>query len=84
MKTFNQAPLPFQGQKRRFIKDFKEALKEFPEDAIYVDLFGGSGLLSHAVKSVYPNAQVLWNDFDDWITETFLLSSARCLMLSVL
>lgn len=66
MKTFNQAPLPFQGQKRRFIKDFKEALKEFPEDAIYVDLFGGSGLLSHAVKSVYPNARVVWNDFDDY------------------
>lgn len=66
MKTFNQAPLPFQGQKRRFIKDFKEALKDFPEDAIYVDLFGGSGLLSHAVKSVYPNARVIWNDFDDY------------------
>lgn len=66
MKTFNQAPLPFQGQKRKFIKDFKDALKEFPDNAIYVDLFGGSGLLSHAVKSVYPNARVIWNDFDDY------------------
>lgn len=66
MKTFNQAPLPFQGQKRKFIKDFKEALKEYPSDAIYVDLFGGSGLLSHAVKSVYPNARVVWNDFDNY------------------
>lgn len=66
MKTFNQAPLPFQGQKRKFIKDFKEALKEYPSDAVYVDLFGGSGLLSHAVKSVYPNARVVWNDFDNY------------------
>ena len=29
MKTYTQAPLPFQGQKRRFLKDFKQALKEF-------------------------------------------------------
>ena len=36
MKTFNQAPLPFQGQKRKFIKDFKEALKEFSENADYI------------------------------------------------
>lgn len=66
MKIYNQAPLPFQGQKRRFVKPFKEALKNFPNYAIYVDLFGGSGLLSHAVKSVYPNAKVIWNDFDNY------------------
>ena len=57
MKIYNQAPLPFQGQKRRFVKPFKEALKSFPNDAVYIDLFGGSGLLSHTVKSVYPNLQ---------------------------
>lgn len=45
MKTFNQAPLPFQGQKRRFLKHFKEALKDFPEDAIYVDLFRWFGAI---------------------------------------
>ena len=61
MKNYNQAPLPFQGQKRKFIKSFKEALKSFQSDAIYVDLFGGSGLLSHAVKQVYPNSS---NDVD--------------------
>ncbi len=59
MKIYNQAPLPFQGQKRRFLKDFKEALKGFPCDAIYVDLFGGSGLLSHTVKSVYPQSKAV-------------------------
>lgn len=66
MKKHNQSPLPFQGQKRRFLKKFIEALKSYPEDAIYVDLFGGSGLLSHTVKQVYPSARVVWNDFDDF------------------
>lgn len=58
--------MPFQGQKRKFIKDFKTALKDFPSDAVYVDLFGGSGLLSHTVKQVYPNTKVVWNDFDNF------------------
>lgn len=66
MKTYNQAPLPFQGQKRKFLKHFKEALKEFPSNAIYIDLFGGSGLLSQTVKSVYLDARVVWNDFDNY------------------
>jgi site-specific DNA-adenine methylase len=56
--------LPFQGQKRFFVQRFKEALKNYPTDATYVDLFGGSGLLSHTVKSVYPAATVIYNDFD--------------------
>ncbi|WP_076752724.1 DNA methyltransferase [Elizabethkingia anophelis] len=66
MKNYNKAPLPFQGQKRNFVKKFKEALQDFPADAIYVDLFGGSGLLSHTVKSVHPNAKVIYNDFDNY------------------
>ncbi|MEI7488993.1 MAG: DNA adenine methylase [Chryseobacterium sp.] len=66
MKTYTQAPLPFQGQKRRFLKHFKEALKEFSPTATYVDLFGGSGLLSHTVKTVYPDAKVIYNDFDGY------------------
>ncbi|MEI7488141.1 MAG: DNA adenine methylase [Chryseobacterium sp.] len=66
MKTYIQAPLPFQGQKRRFLKHFKKALKEFSPNATYVDLFGGSGLLSHTVKSIYPDAHVIYNDFDNY------------------
>lgn len=68
MKKFNQSPLPFQGQKRRFLKKFTEALKDYPPEGIYVDLFGGSGLLSHTVKEFYPNSTVIWNDFDDFQT----------------
>jgi site-specific DNA-adenine methylase len=66
MKNYTQAPLPFQGQKRRFLNKFREALVDYPSDGIYVDLFGGSGLLSHTVKQFYPEARVVWNDFDDF------------------
>ena len=66
MKNYTQAPLPFQGQKRKFLKHFKEALKEFSPNATYVDLFGGSGLLSHTVKNFYPDATVIYNDFDNY------------------
>ena len=66
MKNFNQAPLPFQGQKRRFQTSFKEALRDFEHAKVVVDLFGGSGLLSHWAKQQLPNAIVVFNDFDDY------------------
>ena len=65
-KIFTSAPLPFMGQKRKFLKQFKLALAKYPADATYVDLFGGSGLLSHTVKRLYPNATVLYNDYDNY------------------
>lgn len=65
-KKFNTSPLPFMGQKRNFLKSFVIALKNYPEDAIYVDLFGGSGLLSHTVKQHYPTSRVIYNDFDNY------------------
>lgn len=66
MKQFSQAPLPFQGQKRRFLPEFKIALKQFRDAPIFIDLFGGSGLLAHTVKQMYPHAQVVYNDFDNY------------------
>lgn len=65
-QNYNQAPLPFQGQKRRFITSFKEALNEFQSKKAFVDLFGGSGLLSHTVKQAMPGAHVVYNDFDGY------------------
>ena len=65
-KQYLSAPLPFVGQKRMYIKDFKEVLKQFPDDAVYVDLFGGSGLLSHITKWEKPDATVIYNDFDNY------------------
>lgn len=66
MKNYTTAPLPFQGQKRRFLKEFKTALNEFSPTATYVDLFGGSGFLSHTVKQHYPDANVIYNDYDGY------------------
>lgn len=80
MKNYNQSPLPFQGQKRRFLKLFKETLKEYPEMGVYVDLFGGSGLLSHAVKQIYPDARVVWNDYDDFQTRLNNVSQTNALL----
>ncbi|NDV45520.1 DNA adenine methylase [Paludibacter sp. 221] len=68
MKNYNSAPLPFQGQKRYFLKSFKQCLKSFKNIAVVVDLFGGSGLLSHAAKEVLPNARVIYNDYDGFST----------------
>ena len=65
-KNYTAAPLPFMGQKRRFLKDFKNALADYPIDATYIDLFGGSGLLSHTVKQVYTGAKVIYNDYDGY------------------
>jgi len=64
--TFTTAPLPFQGQKRRFLKDFKIALKLFDKSTTFVDLFGGSGLLAHTVIRERPDAYVYYNDFDNY------------------
>jgi len=65
-RVFTTAPLPFVGQKRRFVKEFKNALEGCPAGATYVDLFGGSGLLAHQVKNLYPDANVIYNDFDGY------------------
>ena len=65
-KVYQSAPLPFMGQKRMFIKEFRNVLKEFPDDAVYIDLFGGSGLLAHVTKQEKPAAQVVYNDFDNY------------------
>lgn len=49
-----------------FASEFKNALKQFPDTATFVDLFGGSGLLSHIAKHEKPNATVVYNDFDGY------------------
>lgn len=64
--NYSQAPLPFMGQKRKFIKAFRQILKGDPDDVTIVDLFGGSGLLSHVGKREKPNATVVYNDYDNY------------------
>lgn len=63
MHKYSKAPLPFLGQKRNWLKTIKTL--DFT-DKIVIDLFGGSGLLSHTIKQNNPTATVIWNDFDDY------------------
>ena len=65
-REYLSAPLPFVGQKRMFAQKFKEVLKEYPDDAIFIDLFGGSGLLSHITKREKPQVTVVYNDYDNY------------------
>lgn len=81
--NFVQAPLPFQGQKRRFLKPFKNALNEFSPTATYVDLFGGSGLLSHTVKNYYPDAKVIYNDFDNYSERIANVNKTNVLLVDI-
>lgn len=65
-KKYLSAPLPFVGQKRMFAKEFIKVLGQFSDSTVFVDLFGGSGLLSHITKCVRPDAVVVYNDFDNY------------------
>ena len=56
-KQYLSAPLPFQGQKRMFAKEYINVLQQFPDGTTFVDLFGGSGLLSHIAKCQKPHSR---------------------------
>lgn len=89
-KHYLSAPLPFVGQKRMFAREFIKVLEQYPEDTVFVDLFGGSGLLSHITKCQKPGATVVYNDFDNYrfrlenIPRTnLLLADLRSIVLGV-
>lgn len=65
-RLYLSAPLPFMGQKRMFAKHFIEVIKQYPAGTVFVDLFGGSGLLSHITKHIHPASRVIYNDFDNY------------------
>ncbi|MBD5346478.1 MAG: DNA adenine methylase [Bacteroides sp.] len=66
IKEYLSAPLPFVGQKRMFAREFKKVLGQIHGAEVFVDLFGGSGLLSHITKQHFPEAEVIYNDFDNY------------------
>lgn len=67
-RNYKCAPLPFMGQKRYFIRDFTEVLRQVDGNIdTVVDLFGGSGLLAHTAKRVLPGCRVVYNDFDRYV-----------------
>ena len=65
LKTYTHAPLPFIGQKRRFVKPFKALLNDYISNDgtgwTILDAFGGSGLLAHAAKRTKPAARVIYS-----------------------
>ena len=65
-QMYLSAPLPFVGQKRMFARHFAEVVSQYPEGSVFVDLFGGSGLLSHIAKHVRPGSRVVYNDYDNY------------------
>ena len=89
-RVYTAAPLPFMGQKRRFIKDFRRILKRFDDVTAIVDLFGGSGILSHVAKHERPDIRVVYNDYDYYCdrlghvkTTNEILSVIRPLLIDV-
>lgn len=74
------APLPFVGQKRMFAKEFIKVLGQFPESTVFVDLFGGSGLLAHITKCFRPDAVVVYNDFDNYRERLGNISATNMLL----
>lgn len=69
-QIFKQAPLPFVGQKRKFLTHVAQVLNDNIEGDgegwTIVDVFGGSGLLAHTAKHLKPKARVIYNDFDGY------------------
>lgn len=61
---YTKAPLPFQGQKRMYLKPFAKEIASFSATSTFIDLFGGSGLLSRTIKDIHPKARVIYNDYD--------------------
>ena len=66
VKEYSKPPLPFEGNKKLWRKNYKEILKGFGDIEIFIDLFGGSGILSRWTKDTYKDSIVIYNDFDNY------------------
>lgn len=69
-KPYSKAPLPFVGQKRNFLKPFRQVISDHISNSgqgwTVIDVFGGSGLLANNAKHLMPKARVIYNDFDGY------------------
>lgn len=73
---YQKPPLVFQGNKKQIIRVFKQLMYSYKDyilrnniretDIIFLDCFGGSGLLSNTIKCVFLKSLVVWNDFDNY------------------
>lgn len=66
---YKRPPLPFRGNKKRWldylIKYFIRNHDNF-KDYTFIDVFGGSGIISQAIAKLYPNNKVIYNDYDNY------------------
>lgn len=76
---YTSAPLPFQGQKRRHVKEFARIIAAI-KPKVVIDLFGGSGLLSHVAKRAYPNSRVIYNDYDNYCERLAIVDETNKLL----
>ena len=82
-RMYLSAPLPFMGQKRRYAKAFAGVLHKFGTAPVVVDLFGGSGLLSHIAKRTLPDATVVYNDHDGYRHRIKAVSQTNALLADI-
>lgn len=61
---YKQAPLPFAGQKKRYINQFQKIINRLPHGARVFDAFGGSSLLARIAKDTRPDLDIITNDFE--------------------
>lgn len=60
------------GNKKNMLKHIKQVLQDMQGDGyindetIFLDVFGGSGLISHNIKQWYLKNRVIWNDYDNY------------------
>jgi predicted transcriptional regulator YdeE len=58
-------PIPFNGNKYMWRNKFEDIIKTINnDDYIFIDLFGGSGLLSNWIHYYKPKSKVIYNDYD--------------------
>lgn len=62
-----------------FLRSFSSEIALFPKGTTFVDLFGGSGLLSRACRDIHPTSRVIYNDYDDYTNRLALISATELL-----
>lgn len=83
MRTYNKAPLPFLGQKRYWLTELREQKLFREPELVIVDLFGGSGLVSHTLKQVNSALRVIWNDYDNYLERLAMINETEALRLKL-
>ena len=88
LNKFAMPPLPFCGNKRNMLKHLKGILQDMGsyinENTIFYDVFGGSGLLSHEIKRLYPKNRVIYNDFDNYMRRLDKIEQTERIRASIL